>query len=206
MTVPNRARKNLWIGIVLALSGAGLVGCAHITAGTRVTAVEVPLKKPDALPYKEGVLTLAGAQVPVEVTRSERGDKIEFVLRSHGEVIDTERYRFDRSSFYLQSMASETYRPEIPLLRYPVSTISMDDWSGKVVADGKTFPASAKISATSEPLNVAGGPYDSVRVAVELAIDTGGARRVSRSLQFWFVDGKGIVRREAGSYSTREPR
>jgi hypothetical protein len=54
-------------------------------------------------------------------------------------------------------------------------------------------------------LNLAGGPYATIRAHVALVLDTGSPEPAKRELMFWFVPKKGIIKRDFGAISTREP-
>ena len=67
-------------------------------------------------------------------------------------------------------------------------------------------PATAEIDSSIGKVTMVDGPQTAVRVDVRLHMpafgDSGAGRR---ALVFWFVKGRGLVRREFGSESVREP-
>lgn len=170
---------------------------------------------PTRLPYPHGSLVIAGTTMPVDVLREEKPGEVVFLLRSkHGAVLEHEAYRFDDEMFSLWRASGALYDPVIPLLRQPVAIGERWNWSGKMIdaIDGHPTelpsghrPATATVETVREPLNVRGGPLDSVRVNVVLSMDSGSAQRAERRLTFWFVPGQGMIKREFAYSSTRQP-
>lgn len=195
------------IGLTVVAAGAFAAGMAfwHFHSGDIMPASVLQMRQPSALPYRDGMLLLAGARVPITLERVVSGRDIILRCTADGQPYEDEVYRDDLGAFVLRSLGEETYSPAIPLLRYPIQEDSPPSrWKGTITGDGRQIVTSATITTEPEILSdVPGGPYDSLHVRVKLVM---GAGMVERNLDFWFVDGKGIVKRQAGNYSTREPR
>ncbi len=169
------------------------------------------VSEPDKLPYTRANLVYAGASVPVEMARSEAGNLVTFKLVSHDEVLEREVYLVDGVSFALREIVSMEIEPAIPLVSMIADKSDVQTkWSGRVVIDDRKYLAYAHLSFLKEDLNLPGGPYAADRVQVQLSIhipasSDGPASVLDRNLSFWFVEGKGIIRRQAHTTSTREP-
>lgn len=161
--------------------------------------------KPGSLPYTRGALVLAGTAVPVELAQTRSGNTLGLELRAHGKLVERERYIADGNGFRLQEASGETYDPPLPLLQFPMTVGQSWNWEGKVLSAGSSRPASATVVSSMEKLNAPGGPYDCVVVRVDLEIETGAGEPVKRALRLWFARGQGIVQREFGATSTRQP-
>lgn len=172
----------------------------------RGQALTVEKVKPAALPYERAALVLAGTVVPVDVQRvEERPGDVAFRLVAHGQLVEEERYRLETHSFSIVSAAGESYKPPIPLLANPIEAKKPWVWQGSLTSGVEHRNARADLVAIDERLNLPGGPYDSIRVDVELSIEGVGPQPAKRKLAFWFAPGKGIVKRDFGSSSTRAP-
>lgn len=158
---------------------------------------------PDTLPYQEGSLILAGTEYPVEVRQVRSADTVEFVIERQGEVLETERYFGDDTSFRLVQGGGATYVPGIPLILYGRDLSEPQTWSGEVREAERNHRAEASIRATREPLNIPGGRFDAFLIDVQLRIASDPV--VDRAMKFWFVPSRGIVKREFGTTSTRQP-
>jgi len=202
--------------LVLAISGFGCNFKEHPFVNRTASEPE-PMSsyKPDALPYKNADLVIAGTAMPVKFEASRKPGEVVFFLRSkHGEVLEHEAYRFDVGQFSLWRAGGELYEPVIPLLKDPVSAGSNWEWSGQMfpAVDGEPVrnseavrKATAKISLTSDTLNILGGSKSAMRVNVLLSIESGGNVRAQRTLSFWFMKDHGLVKRDFAFASTRGP-
>jgi hypothetical protein len=65
--------------------------------------------------------------------------------------------------------------------------------------------ATSDITAKRETVNLAGGQFETILIDVKLSYTAGGTKPTQRALKFWFSPGKGLVKRELGMSSTREP-
>lgn len=162
--------------------------------------------KPANLPYEEANLVLAGTQVPVVMDELREEGRLTFNLRTHGATVESETYVFDKTGFRFAEGTGERYDPPIPLVRYPVKAGEVWKWKGKIIQGGVTYGGQADISAETYTLNMASGQFESLQVLVELKIDAGSPEAAERNLKFWFVPQRGLMRREFGASSIREPR
>jgi len=173
--------------------------------GDRQNLTSIEEFRPNALPYTSAALVLAGTVIPVQMKETPHAGKVTFLMTAHGETLEEESYVFDSSAFRIAGAAGETYEPAITLLRFPMRVGDEWVWNGEMESGSVSRPARAKVTTKSEPLNIPGVASDSVRVAVELEMDSGAPTPAIRTLTFWFVSGKGVVKREFGASSTRQP-
>lgn len=161
--------------------------------------------KPDALPYDRAGLILAGTVLPVQLKRTENQDTVSFQLVAHGEVLEEETYTFHDGDFNIASAAGESYQPAIMLLKFPMSVGDHWDWKGKMGAGEIMRDATAAVTTSGETINLPGVSGPAIKVNVRLQMESGGPQPAVRDLTFWFMKGKGIVKREFGASSTRQP-
>jgi hypothetical protein len=161
---------------------------------------------PDAAPGKKGKLRLAGAVVPVEVVPRKKGADFTLELRAHGSVFDSESYVSTEDAFSLRYAALEHYAPPIDLVRFPMNVGDEWEWTGTMTTADEPRKAKAKLTSSIVKSLVQGVSRQAVKVDVALTIlPNGPGDTIERTLSFWFVEGKGIVRREFGTESIREP-
>lgn len=161
--------------------------------------------EPDQLPYRDARLILSGTELPVEMSKTREGDVVVFHLLAHGEELETERYESDSAGFRFVGGSGETFKPAIPLVRYPLRVGETWEWAGQTALGPTEKPAKATITTQSERLNLASGVHNAIRVGVALRIETG-RHEAKRDLTFWIAPKAGVVRREFGAGSAREPR
>lgn len=202
--------------LVLAISGFGCNFKAQpFVKHSAGESEQLASFKADSLPYKNADLVIAGTAMPVVFEADRKPGEVVFFLRSkHGEVLEHEAYRFDVGQFSLWRAGGELYEPVIPLLKDPVSAGASWEWSGQMfpAVDGEPVrnseavrKATAKISLASDTLNILGGSKPAMRVNVLLSIDSGSNVRAQRTLSFWFMKDRGLVKRDFAFASTRGP-
>lgn len=160
--------------------------------------------KPQAIPYKKAVLILAGTSVPVDMVPTEAAGKLDLKLSARGEDVMTESYRFDDKAFSFVGSTGESYVPPIPLVTFPSNSTDKRAWKGTIQYGDVSLPCTATIASRSETLNMDGGNYSTLNVTVTLSYN-GGAKPTQRLLKFWFAPKKGMVKRDFGLNSTRQP-
>lgn len=158
--------------------------------------------RPHSLPYQRAALILAGTTIPVDVSVLTSGDLIRFRLKAHDAILEEETYRVLPQGLQLVSAAGERYDPPIFIVRYPFRDGDRWSWNGTIESGDRHRQATAVVSVEGEKINLAGGQFDAIRVDVQLTYVGEPARR---TLSFWFNPGHGIVKREFGAGSTREP-
>ncbi|HVL39777.1 MAG TPA: hypothetical protein VM328_10355 [Fimbriimonadaceae bacterium] len=191
------------------VAGLALAGCAAAVA-TRTATPELPeiggraVIQPSAPVASRATLVLAGTSIPVHVDQKVQEDLVTLVMKAQKEVIEVEQYRCGSESFALRKAAGEVFEPGLPLLRYPVASGERWSWEGHMTNGSLRQPARAEVLARSEKIYLGRDPWESVKVVVDLEVqaDTGTTRR---ELSFWFVPGKGIVKRSFGPGSARLP-
>jgi hypothetical protein len=159
----------------------------------------------DQLPYTKGNLILGGTSVLVSLERKVDGPNIVFNLLAHGEQVEQEFYEQTDSTFGFRGGNSETYEPPISLCRFPMNIGDKWKWGGKITTAGTSKEATAEIISSQDKLNLPGGPFDTYKIEVLLKIEAGGPKPAERKLAFWFQPKKGIIKRELGALSTRQP-
>ncbi len=162
--------------------------------------------EPDALPYANANLILSGSSVPVTMSRTQKGDSVTFKLESKDEMLEEEFYQADDKSFRFIGITGETFDPAIPLIRYPFRVGESWDWTGYTALGLTRKKAKATLTSATDTLNLAAGVFPCILVTADLEADTGGGMIGKRSLKFWFEPKKGLVKRDLGSSTTREPR
>lgn len=212
MFIARRHRPLIGAVVTLAVIGLGVWGCDK---GQKVVGGRQSLPssfsrqeelKPETFPYDEGYLVLAGTQIPVTLEESKEGNILTFAVKANGALIEREQYQSDESGFRFLGGPGITFQPAIPLVRYPMKSDEKWEWSGKMVQSGSTYDAKAEIAAKSELLNTAAGEFMTLMIQVDLKLDVGTKEPAVRSLKFWIAPGDGVIRREFGASSTREPR
>jgi len=144
--------------------------------------------------------------MPVEVGQAQKGEEMTFTFTAHGQTFETEIYKVNDSGFSLEDAAGERYEQALPLLKFPMNVGDTWSWTGSMVAGDEPHKASATVTTSSETILLpATGSVPSILVVVDLAIEGGGPKPATRKLRFWFVPGKGLLKRQFGSASSREP-
>lgn len=159
----------------------------------------------DKLPYTKAKLILAGTPLNVTMERVAKGEAIMFNLSAGEEVLETEHYTGDDHIFRFAGLSDETFTPAIPIARFPLTVGETWDWEGEASLGKNRKAAKASLATTSETVNLAGGVYECVVVTANLVVSSDGTDS-KRTLKFWIQPQKGIVKREFGFSSTREPR
>lgn len=160
---------------------------------------------PDALYGEQATLNYGGTPIAVKMTRQANGQEVRFSLSAHDEVLETEVYLSTTSEFALISI-DERFEPPLTLLKFPMTIGEPWAWTGELVAGGVRHRAKATITPSIEQLFLTKtGGVDTVKVQIELQIDSKTPNPAKRPLTFWFARGKGIVKREVGTATSREP-
>lgn len=199
------------LAAALALGGVVLYSCTRKGGGAThgsgpILAESSKELRPDVQPGWKANLAILSTDIPVDVDQKIEGSEITLRLLSFGEELEVERYKSTPASFELLQMAGEEFSPPLPLLQFPVRGGSQIPWKGKLVIGELERNAEATIRAKQEPMKEKGFENaGAIRVTVDLKIDGGAPTRASRMLDFWFVEGKGLLKREIDKGSTRFP-
>jgi hypothetical protein len=137
--------------------------------------------------------------------RKEAGSLTTIAVKVGGQLLEEELYRTDGGSLAFAGSSVESYDPPVLLAKSALSVPDTHAWKGSMTLAGKKFPAEAQVSAANESLNVAGGPYESIRITAKLTIKTNAPKSIERQLTFWLAPGKGIVKRAFDDSSERVP-
>lgn len=147
---------------------------------------------------------MADKHVPVDIVRTQKNREITFDLRAYDETIDTEVYESSPDAFSLKQLGMETFEPAVPLLKSALKTGDKWDWAGTITG-GPVHRAEGTITTLGDILKEPGGTSEpAVKCQVEFRLDNETKTPAKRSFTFWFVKGKGILKREAVSGSTRQ--
>jgi hypothetical protein len=203
------ALLTVFAAVSLAIVCVGGCGCngSKSGGGTGFLVVDDASLKPDNLTLKEVSLELAGSKYKAEVKQTREGNQIQIDLQAFGEVIESERYESTEQMFSVVNAGGERYDPPISLIKYGMRVGDTWNWKGEIRTGPAGHEATAVITTSSEDLTVNGGTvHDVIKVEVALAIDSGRPSNPStRKLKFWIGPKMGVVKREFGDYSKREP-
>ena len=196
----------LAFGLVL-LVAIFLVGCRTAkTGGTGDRYEAIKDVKPEAkIPLKAN-LNIGEIDMPVEVDQAQKGEEMTLAFEAHGQTFETETYLVEEAKFGLVDAAGERYSPALPLLKFPMNVGDTWNWVGSMVAGDAPHKATATVTTSSETILLpTTGSVPSILVVVDLEIESGGQKPATRKLRFWFVPNKGLIKRQFGSASGREP-
>jgi hypothetical protein len=211
MNRPLTLAQTLMIG--LPVLGA-LSGCetqqADVLVSSGPALVDVDCLRPNSAPGTQAVLRLAGTRIPVELHFQKSKGEVTLRAVNKGTTIDKEIYRSNTDGFFLAYAGGESFTPPVPLLQYPMRIGQAWQWTGDMAANAQFRSARATVSTSMAQAEVGNGvkPGVKVRVTVQMLPERGDRSTdapVERELQFWIVEGHGVVRREFGQTSIREP-
>lgn len=194
----------------MAFAAATLCGgcsCGRSHTPSSAIIVESPEDfAPATTPGATADLILGGNKYPVNIRAKKDGDQVTFLLLDHGEVFESETYQSTDKAFSLVNAADEKYDPPLPLLKFPMRDVEKWSWSGNMVTGTIARKATATISTTREPLYLKSSPHETLKVTVDIGLEANpGKAPLWRQLVFWFEPGAGIIKREFGSASVRQP-
>lgn len=199
-----------WPGLGTAAMTAAVFGCGGPQAEDRPSAkAQYPNHEAlgaDKLERDEANLILAGTKIPVAIRQERDGDRYKILVRAFDQTLEEESYRISKDEFLFEHLSGERFEPPIPIVRFPLTVGDKWDWTGDAFLGPLSRPASATVSTANDKLNLASGNLETVRVVVDLTVKTGRGTMADRKLQFWIKPRAGVVRREFGSSSLREPR
>ncbi|HXH62503.1 MAG TPA: hypothetical protein VNI20_14250 [Fimbriimonadaceae bacterium] len=158
------------------------------------------------VPYKNAYLIMGGTSHETTVESTKTSSSVTFLMRAHGTVLDEENYTYDSDSFnYIGNKDYGEFKEGIPILKFPFAVGDKWDWDGTYEIGGRSRKSSAVITTDSERLVTVAGDFNTVRVTVDLEIESGGSNAVKQTLKFWFAPDYGMVKREFEYSGTREP-
>lgn len=150
---------------------------------------------------------MAGVSFPVTLKVTSQNDgKLRIIALQDSKPVDQEIYQDDGSEFSLAHAAGENFNPPMPLLNFPMHIGDNWDWEGTTTMESSPQAARASVRTSVSRTMIDGNPENSVEVDVDLEMGLNSPSPMRRQLKFWFVKGKGIVRRSFGEESIREPR
>jgi len=188
--------------VILAASSTGCV------TGSNVDFDKIE-RTQDFFPTKfEMPITLRLANVAIEADAKMTVDGTTRTIKifKDGVPIEEEVYVVTTELVAVKSMGTgETFEPPLPLIKFPMSVGDSFDWEGKIVFAGHELEGKAKSVTSRDTPDLATGPRETLKVAVELEISDGSPKPATRKLEYWFAEGVGPVRRDYGN-QVRTPR
>ena len=161
---------------------------------------------PDSSPGKTASMVMAGTPIRVELSTEETGTQFRILLKAHQQTFESESYQSGPCGFSLVEASGDKYSPDLDLIRFPMSVGDVWNWEGVVSSGDIRRKATATVRSESTNLYLEGAPVEAVKVSVDLALFSEGAKLpANRKLVFEFVPNRGLVRREFGDASVREP-
>jgi hypothetical protein len=171
-----------------------------------VTVESLSDMAPDASPGKTADLILGGTTYPVDIRLARSQGQMTLDLAGHGEILESERYGVEGQTFGLLDAAEEHFKPMLPLLKFPMHTGDAWSWSGSLTTGGISRPATAAISTANERIFAGGVSHETVRSTVDISMEANpGKQPVQRQLIFWFEPKAGVIKRQFGAESIRQP-
>lgn len=170
----------------------------HIVAGKPVTLESFNFS---AVPYSKCRVLLKGSPYEGQLKAAVKGDRTTFTLIVNGAEFSQEKYVCGPSLLQFEGTNQETYDPPITLAAAPLTVPNTDNWKGQIIVGEDRFDAEAEVRATNENLNIKGGSFDALHFEVTIKFN----ETQTRTLDFWAVPDKGIVKRDFNGSSTREP-
>lgn len=167
--------------------------------------IQIQDVRPDKVDGQQAQLVLSGTPLPVELKSEVKGNTTSIMAMAFGEALETETYRVNDESIEFVGAIGETYEPPVLLLKTDLSQGENWEWTGKI-SSGAAYSAHANLTVTTSKLNLPGIDDNAIYVRMELYIEGVGPKPAKRELGFWFVSGKGLVKRDFGGASTRMPR
>ncbi len=183
----------------------------HIPPDTSNTSIsqEYPNNtslNPELTPDKNANLILGGTKIPVELKETLADGKITWTWMTQGTEIEKEVYSTTPQKFALISGPAESFNPAIPLIKFPFKVGDSYSYKGSQTFGMVKREATAKITSSNDKLNLETGVYETVLVTIELNVASGTPGGTNSTFKFWFSPTKGMVKREFGFSSTRQPR
>jgi hypothetical protein len=197
----------LLVGSVVFAGSLAVLGCLS-GSGQGTSASQHFAKIGDMQPFVEPyahAYILTGSPVETEVKAAKSAGQIRFDFLLYGSAIDEEIYSYDDTSFRYVGSRLEEFDPGIPLFKFPFTVGDKWEWSGVYRTGGIERKSTATIATVAERLATVGGEFSTVRVNVELSLESGAQEKAERKLTFWCAPKRGIVRREFQFGTTREP-
>jgi len=189
-----------------------LAGCFLNSSPASILSQEVSksyttasLLQPDVLPYTSARLVAFGTSVPVGMSRVQKLDKVSFNLNAGVETLEVERYENTPTEFRFAGLSDETFVPPIPIVRYPFTVGKAWSWAGTAGLGSNEKEATAELKSEVTTVKLAGEDHACILVQANIVVKTDGGTNNKRTLKFWIEPMKGIVKRELGFSTTREP-
>ncbi|MFN3729778.1 MAG: hypothetical protein ACK4XJ_08725 [Fimbriimonadaceae bacterium] len=167
---------------------------------------EIGVLEPASVPYQRANLVLSGTSFPVEVKHEVADGEVTVRLECNGEPMEEEKYAYCDNAVRLVSAGGIEFRPPLVLAEAPFHVGKAFEWTGEIVSGSQTDAARATITTAAETLNLPTGRYDdAIRISADVEFTAPDGRPVERVMNFWYVKGVGLVKRDINAFSTRTP-
>lgn len=176
------------------------------TSGVTISRAEV---KADADPPEHAqMMYSAPPLIPVELKTERHGSNFTINLMAHGEIFDFEKYVSTDDSYSVSQAAGEDYVPPIPVLQFPLSVGGTPwTWKGNLFSELEAQPSHATITVSTDKVTIGQSAVSTIRSDVLVVIEPHGTMPgATRRMTFWFQEGHGLIKRQFGPTSMREPR
>lgn len=162
---------------------------------------------PQLLPYERAYLLMVGAVIESEMRAKTTANTVEFDFVSNGTTMDSEKYSFSDDFFAYVGDQGQVFEPGIPLMKYPYRKGDSWKWSGdyRLINSEVQKKATAKVKTQEESINTVLGQFATIKVTVELSIETDQTNPATQKLEFWIAPNKGIIKRDFLYGGGREP-
>lgn len=158
-------------------------------------------------------LSLGGIVMDEAIMQVESlGSRRTLLIRNQDVTIDKEVYEVDSDGISLVELGSgsgagDQFEPPLILMKFPALEGQKIEWKGSIrFGNVRAVTAEATSSTETELLSMATGSAQTIRVTVDLRLESGAPEQAKRRLEFWFVNGLGPVKRDFGANQIREPR
>jgi len=196
-------KPGAWLALAI---GIAAVGCSGKGKGSGELISTFADLDPTADIGKKAKLELGKVIIPADVVFKKEDKQLTIDLTGFDQTYEKEIYTFDSNSFNLSYAAGDQYVKPLPLLKFPMNVGDEWKWSGTMMSGDLPHAATATVRVSTEQILLPlSGATKSILVAVDLAIESGGPTPATRKLRFWFVKDKGLVKRQFGIGSSREP-
>ena len=168
---------------------------------SRPTQASLTELAPEASPGAKAILNYNGQLVDVDVVYKLDGSNETINLDRNGETLEHETYVRTAIAFALKEADGDQFDPPLTL----ISSESAPPWTGQLTSGGVSHPASATVVTTLDSVKAKPVDLPATLSTVTLALDSGGAKKASRTLKFWMVKGRGVAAREFSAGVKRLP-
>lgn len=174
-----------------------VLGCTH-GGGFSVTRADINMETGSTT---QQTLLVGATKIPVDVEQKIAPDKVVERINSHGEEFEEEQYHLSNNGLDLIKASDAVFTAPLPLLKFPASAGQTSTWSGVVQEGATTRAATAEVVSSADELKT-NPPLETIKVTVNLSLNSGGPVPAKRKLEFWFSRA-GLIKRAFDLGTTR---